>query len=160
MPGPFPLSKMLNGSSSTPTGTGVGWLTARDWLTDAVGAGGGAISTGASATTGTLSTGTLGGRVGCGGIAAAGTSVGRAITLGVPVGPDSCGAPTVGRPATAGASPVKPSAVGSGRALESGSDVGTDVGNVGGSDGAGSAVPTGSSRSAESTADDGDLRTR
>src|SRR5215207_11391451 len=160
IPDPSPLPKMLNGSSSTSTGTGVGWLTAGDWPADAVGAGGGATSTGASATTGTLSTGTEGGKVGGGGTAVAGTSVGRAITLGVGVGPDSCGAATVGSPATAGASPVKPSAVGSGRALESGSDVGTDVGNVGGSDGAGSAVPTGSSRSAESTADDGDLRTR
>jgi hypothetical protein len=34
------------------------------------------------------------------------------------------------------------------------------VGNVGGSEGAGSAVPTGSSLSAESTADDGERKTR
>src|SRR5829696_9971234 len=74
IPDPDPLPKMLNGSSSISTGTGVGWVTAWDWLTDAVVAGGGAISTGASATTGTLSTGTAGGNVGCGGTAVAGTS--------------------------------------------------------------------------------------
>src|SRR5699024_1920857 len=96
IPDPDPLPKMLNGSSSISTGTGVGWETAWDWLTDAVGAGGGAIATVASATTGTLSTGTAGGNVGCGGIAVAGTSACRAITLGVGVGPTSWGAATVG----------------------------------------------------------------
>src|SRR5215207_5029702 len=160
IPDPDPLPKMLNGSSSISTGTGVGWVTAWDWLTDAVVAGGGDISTGASATTGTLSTGTDGGNVGCGGTAVAGTSACRAMTLGVGVGPASWGAATVGSAATAGASPVNPSAVGSGWASESGSEVGMEVGNVGGSDGAGRAVPIGSSLSAESTADDGDRKTR
>jgi hypothetical protein len=64
---------------------------------------------------------------------------------------------TVGKAIAGGCSPVKASEVGSGSVVDCGAGVGVGVSAT--SVGAGRAVPTGSSRSAESTAESGERRT-